>query len=114
MKILLDENMPAKVNYDFGLQYEVYTVKEMGWLGKKNGDLLKIASSNSIDIFITMDKNLKNQHNLNKYPLKFIVLSAKNNKHQTVQPYITTIKRLLGNKKSLPKISIVTAESFSF
>ena len=41
MKILLDENMPAKVNYDFGFQYEVYTVKEMGWLGKKNGEFIK-------------------------------------------------------------------------
>ncbi len=35
MKILLDENLPAKVKYDFGEYYEVKTVKDMGWLGKK-------------------------------------------------------------------------------
>lgn len=39
MKILLDENMPAKVKYDFGKDHEVKTVKDMGWLGKKNGEL---------------------------------------------------------------------------
>ncbi len=39
MKILLDENMPTKVKYDFGEDYLVSTVKDMGWLGKKNGEL---------------------------------------------------------------------------
>lgn len=40
MKILLDENMPTKVKYDFGESHEVRTVRDMGWLGKKNGELL--------------------------------------------------------------------------
>lgn len=39
MRILLDENMPAKVKYDFGEGHEIRTVRDMGWLGKKNGDL---------------------------------------------------------------------------
>lgn len=40
MKILLDENMPARINYNFGEEHEVCTVKDMKWLGKKNGELL--------------------------------------------------------------------------
>ncbi len=35
MKILLDENLPRKLKADFGAAYEVNTVRDMGWLGKK-------------------------------------------------------------------------------
>ncbi|MGI8635354.1 MAG: DUF433 domain-containing protein [Segetibacter sp.] len=40
MKILLDENLPKQLKADFGPDYEVKTVRGMGWLGKKNGELL--------------------------------------------------------------------------
>ena len=40
MKILLDENLPKKLKADFGIEHEVKTVRDMGWLGKKNGELL--------------------------------------------------------------------------
>ncbi len=108
MKILLDENMPTKVKYDFGDGYDVSTVRDMGWLGKKNGELLGLTAFNGFDIFITLDKNLKNQQNLNKVDLKFIILVAKDNKHQTLQPYIDKIKVLLQNNNDLPKVSIVS------
>jgi len=32
MKILLDESLPRKLKADFGTEYEVRTVHEMGWL----------------------------------------------------------------------------------
>ena len=110
MKILLDENMPAKIQYDFGEGYELSTLRDMGWLGKKNGELLGLAVFHGFDIFITLDKNLKNQQNLNKVDIKFIVLLAKDNKHQTLQPYINKVKTLLQNKNDLPKVSIVSAD----
>lgn len=40
MRILLDECLPKKLKKDFK-NYEVKTVPEMGWAGKKNGELLK-------------------------------------------------------------------------
>ena len=110
MKILLDENMPTKVKYDFGEGYDLSTVKDMGWLGKKNGELLGLAVFNGFDIFIALDKNLKNQQNLNRIDLKFIILLIKDNKHQTIQPYIYKIKLLLQSENDLPKISIITAD----
>lgn len=109
MKILLDENMPTKVKYDFGEGFEVRTVRDMGWLGKKNGELLGLAAFNGFDIFITLDKNLKNQQNLNKVNLKFVVLLAPNNKHQTLQPYIDKIKTLFNNIE-IPKFLEVSLD----
>jgi predicted nuclease of predicted toxin-antitoxin system len=105
MRILLDENMPAKVNYDFGKGHEVRTVKDMKWSGKKNGELLGLAAFNGFDVVITLDKNLKNQQNLDKLDLKFIVLLAKNNKPETIQPFVAKIKALLLNGSDLPKLT---------
>jgi len=39
MKILLDESLPRKLRQDFGSEHEVWTVRDKGWLGKKNGEL---------------------------------------------------------------------------
>jgi hypothetical protein len=110
MRILLDENMPTKVKYDFGEGYEVRTVKDMGWLGKKNGELLGLAAFSGFDILIKLDKNLKNQQNLNKVDLKFIVLLATDNKHDTLQPYTDKIKLLLQTSNDLPKLAEVSLD----
>jgi hypothetical protein len=40
MKILLDENLPLRVNYNFRKGFSVHNVKDMGWKGLKNGKLL--------------------------------------------------------------------------
>ena len=107
MKILLDENLPTKVKYNFGEDHEVRTVKDMGWLGKKNGELLGLATLNGFDVFITLDKNLRNQQNLNKFDLKFILLLSKDNKHQTLQPYMDKVKKLL-QENDLSKVSEIS------
>lgn len=107
MKILLDENIPTKLKLDFGIEYEVKTVRDMDWLGKKNGELLGLAAFNGFDVFITLDKNLKNQQNLDRVQIKFIVLLAQDNKHQTLQPYIEKIKNVL-KEENIPRLNIIS------
>lgn len=107
MKILPDENLPTKLKYDFGENFEIKTSKDMGWLGKKNGDLLGLAAINDFDIFLTLDKNLKHQQSINRFDLKFIILLSVDNKHQTLQPYISKVKALL-NSGPIPKISEIS------
>ena len=104
MKILLDENIPTKVRFDFGEGYEIFTVRNMNWLGKKNGELLGLAAFNGFEIFITVDKNLKNQQNLEKFALKFILLLAKDNKHETLQLFLDKIITLL-KTENIPKFT---------
>ena len=67
MKVLLDENLPTKLRFDFSKDFQIITVKEMGWLGKKNGELLGLLTLNGFDCFVTVDKNLKYQQNLSKF-----------------------------------------------
>jgi hypothetical protein len=45
MRLLLDENLPKKLKADFP-NHEVFTVAEMQWAGKKNGELLKLMLEN--------------------------------------------------------------------
>lgn len=109
MRILLDENLPAKIKYDFGRDYKVSTVREMGWNGKKNGELLGLAVFEGFEIFVTLDKSLKDQQNLNKISLKVIVILAKDNKHQTLAPLILKLKSLL-KSKTIPALSVISAD----
>ncbi|MDQ3019280.1 MAG: hypothetical protein M3R36_01725 [Bacteroidota bacterium] len=45
MKILIDESLDVRIKNHFG-KYETFTVKDMKWLGTKNGKLLKLAQEN--------------------------------------------------------------------
>lgn len=36
---ILDENLPRQLKSGFGPEYVVKTVRDMGWLGKMNGEL---------------------------------------------------------------------------
>jgi predicted nuclease of predicted toxin-antitoxin system len=58
MKILLDENIPRRLKFDFDTNDEVISVQEMNWQGKKNGELLGLMTLKGFDVFITLDKNL--------------------------------------------------------
>ncbi|WP_299287520.1 DUF5615 family PIN-like protein [uncultured Mucilaginibacter sp.] len=91
MKILLDESLPRKLKYDFGEEHEVRTVRDMLWLGKKNGELLKLMTDNNFELFITVDRNLPYQQNLQRLPLTIIVLRAKNNTRQTLKILVPKI-----------------------
>ncbi len=57
MKLLLDENLPKRLKLDF-TEHEIYTVRDKGWNGIKNGDLLKLLIENHFDALLTFDKNL--------------------------------------------------------
>ena len=91
MKILLDENLPAKLKLDFGRDHLVFTVREMNWLGKRNGQLLTLMTANEFEAFVTIDKNLQHQQNLDRFPVRLFVLNAPNNRLDTLQPFVENL-----------------------
>lgn len=106
MRILLDENLPRKLKPSFGPDFEVKTVRDMGWLGKKNGELLGLLVVNGFDVFVTIDKNLRHQQNLAKFPISIFLLLAPNNRLETLQKLVGEIKLRLesGNFQQLTEI----------
>jgi hypothetical protein len=96
MKILLDENLPVELKLEFSdTNHKVFTVKDMLWTGKKNGELLKLFSENSFEVFITLDKNLEKQQNIAKYNFPIIIINALNNKIETLLPFMAQLKKIL-------------------
>jgi predicted nuclease of predicted toxin-antitoxin system len=95
MKILLDENLPAKLHLGFGAEHEAKTVRGMGWSGKKNGELLGLMTLAGFEVFITLDKNLSKQQNLKKFQITIILLKARNSKHETLTRFVPDILTLL-------------------
>lgn len=45
MRILPDESLPLKLRNPFSKEHKISTVKDEGWLGKKNGELLKLITT---------------------------------------------------------------------
>ena len=80
MLLLLDENLPKKLKIDFP-GHQVFSIKERGWNGLKNGVLLQKLLDNNFDALITYDKNLQHQQNFKKYPITVFVLGARINKY---------------------------------
>lgn len=57
MRLLLDENLPKRLKLDFP-DHEIFTVRDKGWNGIKNGELLKLMLADGFDALLTFDKNL--------------------------------------------------------
>lgn len=94
MKILLDENLPKKLKRDL-TEHEVFTVREQGWNGKKNGELLALMEQEQFDVLMTFDKNLQHQQNFAKYDLCVIVLSARSNSYLVLQSLMSQVQTTL-------------------
>jgi len=107
MKILLDESLPRKLRNDFGTVHEVLTVWDKGWISKKNGELLKLMSEDKFDIFVTVDRNLQYQQNLDGISVTIIVLCAKDNRRKTLQMLIPKMFERVsqGNLQKVVEIS---------
>lgn len=75
MRLLLNENLPKKLKLDFP-EHEIFTVRDKGWNGIKNGKLLELMVADDFDALLTFDKNLQYQQNFRKYTLTVFVLNA--------------------------------------
>jgi predicted nuclease of predicted toxin-antitoxin system len=90
MKLLLDENLPKRLKQDFP-EHEVRTVRELGWQGKKNGELIKLMNENGFHVLLSFDKNIAHQQNFAKYNSSVFILSAKDNSYASLKVLVDKI-----------------------
>jgi len=93
MKLLLDECLPKRLKREL-VEHTVITVPEQGWASKKNGELLRLAE-NEFDVFITADKNLPYQQNLQNINLAVVILIAPNNSLETLKLLMPQVRAVL-------------------
>lgn len=91
MRILLDECVPRRLVSALS-GYDIHTVADKGWTGKKNGELLKLMAAEQFDILMTIDQNLQYQQNLSQFSISVIVLSAGRNRVVDLMPLIPQVK----------------------
>lgn len=107
MKILLDESLPRKLKQYFPARHEVLTVRDKGWLGQKNGALLKLMVEDDFELFVTVGRNLPYQQNTQILPLTIVVLCAVSNRLDTLRALLPKMfKRLAeGRLQNIIEIS---------
>ena len=92
-KILLDENLPRPLAQLLsGETMLVTSVHDLGWAEKLNGELIRAMLEEGFEYLLTADRNLQYQQNLDKYPIKLIVLRTHDNRLKTLIHHVETIK----------------------
>jgi hypothetical protein len=99
LKILLDENVEVAFKTYF-LDRTIFTVRELGWNGRKNGVLLRSMRDEGFEILITLDQHLPHQQNLSKLKIGVIVLLVKDAR----LPTLIALRSLVEN--ALDKIAV--------
>lgn len=96
MRILLDECVPRRLRRDLP-GHDVRTVAEMGWSGKKNGELLRSMAADGFDVLVTVDQNLQHQQNLRAAGIGVVVLIAASNRWADLKPLMPAAEVALGS-----------------
>ena len=99
MRILLDENVDRRLKGDLPEEHEIATVAEVGWAGKKNGELLRLAEKR-FDILLSTDKGIPYQQNVSRFDLAILLLRAKSNAYEDLAPLIDEVNRKLADAES--------------
>jgi predicted nuclease of predicted toxin-antitoxin system len=98
-RILLDENIDRQLRTLFDPAYDVATVRERGWAGLQNGELLRAAAT-EFDVFVTMDRNLPYQQNLRPLHLAVIVIRAVSTAFVDVAPLMPRVNEAVATAQS--------------
>ena len=99
MRVLLDENLDWRLVRYFDADFQVTTVSRQGWKGMRNGELLEQAAA-MFDALVTMDKGIEHQQNLRKYDIGVILISARSNRLEVVQPGMLRVNEVLREVQS--------------
>jgi len=78
VRVLLDECVDWRFARDI-VGHDVKTARQMGWTTVKNEALLNLASQH-FDVFVTVDRNMSFQQNLESFSIAVIALRAKTNR----------------------------------
>ena len=105
MRVLLDENLDWRLVRYFDADFQVTTVSRQGWKGMRNGELLEQAAA-MFDALVTMDKGIEHQQNLRKYDIGVILISARSNRLEDVQPAMLRVNEVLREVQSRQVIHV--------
>jgi predicted nuclease of predicted toxin-antitoxin system len=98
MRLLLDECVPRKFR-NLLPGYDCRTVPEEGLAGKKNRELLSLAEQAGFEVFLTLDRGLEYEQNLQGRIIAIILIRAKSSRLVDLLPHSPEILRVLRSIK---------------
>jgi hypothetical protein len=99
MKVLLDECVPRKPCGSL-LGHECQTVPEQGFAGAKNGELLTLAEKSGFQIFLTIDRRLEYQQNLQARNIAVILIRTRTGRLAELLPRVPEILKAIASARS--------------
>ena len=93
MKVLLDECLPRKLKKLLS-GHDCKTVPEIGWAGKKNGELLILAEQASFEVFLTLDRGLEFQQALKSRKFAVVLLRSRSSRLAELGPLVPQVLAL--------------------
>lgn len=104
MKLLLDEQLDVQLKSLLS-GIEVYTPRDLGWLGLQNGELRRNINEKGFQFFVTADKNFPFQQNFSKINFTILLFDTPSMRWRHQQLFISPIQKFLDNLPSqLPKL----------
>jgi predicted nuclease of predicted toxin-antitoxin system len=91
MRVLLDECVPRTLKWQFPA-HDIWTIRDMGWAGKKNGELLALMKANGFEVLLTVDRNLRFQQNLAAAGIAVVVMVAVSNRPSDLFPVVPAVE----------------------
>jgi len=93
VKVLLDECVNQRLARDY-IGHEVSTVEQMGWKSKENGELLALAAK-AFDVFVTTDRNLSFQQNVQNLGIAVVVMTAHTNRLADLRRIVPALLKVM-------------------
>jgi predicted nuclease of predicted toxin-antitoxin system len=98
MRLLLDEHLDRRLKRFFGEEHAVVTVREQGWGGMENGELIE-AAQREFDALITMDRGIPHQQDLRDMDLAIVLLEAPSNRLADLAPLVERVQAVLSEAR---------------
>jgi hypothetical protein len=88
MRVLFDQGTPVPIRF-YLEGHTVSTAFRQGWDKLENGELLAAAEQGGFDVFVTTDKNMSYQQNLEHRTIAIVVLSEQ--QWPNVRPHVQRV-----------------------
>ena len=98
MRILLDECVPRPLKRELP-GHVVATVTEMGWSGRRNGELLRLMAAERFDVLLTVDQNVEYQQNLSGSNVGVVVMAAPTNRLEDLLPLMARVREVVATSE---------------
>jgi hypothetical protein len=94
MRVLLDECVPRKLKSKL-TGHECRTVPEERLAGKRNGELLSLAEKVGFDVFLSLDRGIEFQQNLQSRRIAVLLIRAGSSRLADLLPHVPGILKVL-------------------